>query len=80
MHVKFCSENMKRRNHADELGVDGRIILKRILDLLCEGVDFIQMPEDRAESCEHGSGPSGNSLECRTGVSFSRGTQLHVAS
>jgi hypothetical protein len=28
MHTKFWSENLKRRDHPEELGVDGRIILE----------------------------------------------------
>jgi hypothetical protein len=28
---QIWSENLKRRNHSEELGVDGRIILERIL-------------------------------------------------
>jgi hypothetical protein len=31
MHTEFRSENIKRRNHLEELGVDGRIMLNWIL-------------------------------------------------
>jgi len=31
MHTKFSSEKLKRRDHSEELGVDGRIILGWIL-------------------------------------------------
>jgi hypothetical protein len=31
MHTKFCSGNLKGRYHLEDLGVDGRIILKLIL-------------------------------------------------
>jgi len=31
MHPKFWLENLKRRDHLEELGVDGRIILEWIL-------------------------------------------------
>jgi len=31
MHTKFWSENLKKRHHSEDLGVDGRIILERIL-------------------------------------------------
>jgi hypothetical protein len=32
MHTKFQKENLKGRDHLIELGVDGRVILKRILN------------------------------------------------
>jgi hypothetical protein len=31
MHNKFWSENLKRRDHSEDLGVDGKIILQRVL-------------------------------------------------
>jgi len=31
MRIKFCSENLKGRDHSDELSVDEKIILKSIL-------------------------------------------------
>jgi hypothetical protein len=31
MHIKFQSENLKGRDHAEDLSLDGRIILERIL-------------------------------------------------
>jgi hypothetical protein len=31
MRTKFCSENLKRRDHSENLGVDGRMILESIL-------------------------------------------------
>jgi hypothetical protein len=31
MHIKFWSENLKGRDHVDDLDVDGRIILELIL-------------------------------------------------
>jgi len=31
MHTKFCSENLKGRDHLEDLGVDGRIISEWIL-------------------------------------------------
>jgi hypothetical protein len=31
MHVKFWSENLKGRDHSEHIGIDGKIILERIL-------------------------------------------------
>jgi hypothetical protein len=31
MHTKFCSENLKERDQSEDIGVDGKIILKWIL-------------------------------------------------
>jgi hypothetical protein len=31
MHTNFCSENLKEEDHLGNLGVNGRIILKRIV-------------------------------------------------
>jgi hypothetical protein len=31
MHAKFCLGNLKGRDHLEDLGVDGRIILEWIL-------------------------------------------------
>jgi hypothetical protein len=31
MVEEFLSDNLKRRNHSEDTGVDGRIILERIL-------------------------------------------------
>jgi hypothetical protein len=31
MHTVFWLENLKRRDHSEELGIDGRIILERII-------------------------------------------------
>jgi hypothetical protein len=28
VHTNFCSENVKERDHLEDLGVDGKIILK----------------------------------------------------
>jgi len=32
MHTKFRSENLKGRDYTEDLGVDERVILKRILE------------------------------------------------
>jgi len=40
MHTKFWSEDLKGRDHSEDLGVDGKLILVRILgEIGCEGVD-----------------------------------------
>jgi hypothetical protein len=39
--------NLKRRDHVGNLGVDGAIILKRILKIL--GVDWIHLPQDKVQ-------------------------------
>jgi hypothetical protein len=42
MHKKYCSESLKRRDRFKDLDVDGRIILKWILEKLdvkvCSGL------------------------------------------
>jgi hypothetical protein len=41
-------ENLKRRDHLEELGLDGRIILKWMFrEICCEGVDWMRMVQDR---------------------------------
>jgi hypothetical protein len=32
MHKKFWSENLKGRDHSEDLGVDGNIVLELILE------------------------------------------------
>jgi hypothetical protein len=41
-------ETVKRRNHLEELGVDGRIILKQIL-IGCDDVDWILLTQVRVQ-------------------------------
>jgi hypothetical protein len=39
MHTKFCSENLKERDHFRELGKEGRILLLDFREIECEDMD-----------------------------------------
>jgi hypothetical protein len=55
MHKIFWLEDMKRRDHLKDLGVDGRIILEWILVRSCD-LDASRSGEGSvADSCEHGN-------------------------
>jgi hypothetical protein len=42
MHKHISSENPKKQDHLEDLGVDRRIILKRVLNKVCRmGIEFI---------------------------------------
>jgi hypothetical protein len=44
MHIKLWSENLKGRDHLEELSVDRRIILERILrEIWRKGVDWMHL-------------------------------------
>jgi len=45
MHSKFWSENLKGRDHSEDLGVDGRILLECILGK--QDVQWIHLVLDR---------------------------------
>jgi hypothetical protein len=48
MHKIFRLENLKGRDHSEDLGVDEMIMLKWILrEVVWEGVHWIQMAQDR---------------------------------
>jgi hypothetical protein len=38
---------MRGRNHLEKLGIDGRIILKHRREIRIEGVDWIDLAQDR---------------------------------
>lgn len=44
MHAKFCSENLKERDYAKDIGVDGKIIMEEIGS---EGMDWMQLAQNR---------------------------------
>ena len=45
----FCWGNMRERDYLEDTGIDGRIILKWILEIVMEGesMDRIDLPRDR---------------------------------
>jgi len=63
MHTKFLSGNLKGRDHSEDLGVDGKVILELISGNwsgrcgLCSS-DSVRGPV--AGSCEHDYEPSGS--------------------
>jgi hypothetical protein len=63
MHIKFWSENMKGRHHAEDLDIDARIILEYVLGkqgwkLWTEIIWF--RIGIRGGLCEHGNEISGS--------------------
>ena len=46
MHTGFKWGNLRAGDHLEDLGVDGRIILERILEKWYEGVDWIDLAQD----------------------------------
>jgi hypothetical protein len=50
MYTKFWSENLKGRDHAEDLGVDGRINIRMDLrEIGWEGVDWMHLDQDRGQ-------------------------------
>jgi hypothetical protein len=48
MHIIFLSENLKGRDHSEDIGSDGKIMLKWILgEIGWEGVDWMHLAQDR---------------------------------
>jgi hypothetical protein len=48
-HIKFCLENLKRRDHVGELGEDKRTTLKYVLKNGALAVDCNQLVQDRVQ-------------------------------
>jgi hypothetical protein len=63
MHTKLRSENLKGRDHSEDLGVDGNILWEWILwETGWEGVNWMQLAQDKGTVggyCEHGNEHSG---------------------
>jgi hypothetical protein len=58
MHIEFSLENLKRREHSEDLGVDGRIILKLSSGNRFAGFGLNSSGSGQgpvACSCEHGN-------------------------
>jgi hypothetical protein len=50
VHTQFWLENLKRRDSLQDLGVDGRIIIKMdLMETGCGGVDWIQSAQDKGD-------------------------------
>jgi hypothetical protein len=63
MYTQFRSEDLKGKDHSEDLDADGRIILQRILNIGCKrcGLDLSGSGyEPVAGSCEYGNEPSGS--------------------
>jgi hypothetical protein len=49
MHTRFWLEILKGRNHSEELGVDGKIILEWILGKWWNAVDWFHLAHNRGQ-------------------------------
>jgi len=47
VHTGFWWGNLRNRDHLENTGIDGRIIFKWIFKKWDEGVDWIELPQDR---------------------------------
>jgi hypothetical protein len=47
VHTGFEWRNLRKGDHLEDLGVDGRIILKWILEKWHGGMDWIDLAQDR---------------------------------
>jgi hypothetical protein len=58
MHTKFLSENLKGRDHVEDLGIHGNIILEWVLGKEGEGCELVASGLGEGTlmgSCEHGN-------------------------
>jgi hypothetical protein len=47
VHKKFWWDNLQETSHKEDLGLDGRIILKQILERKLEDTNWIHLAQDR---------------------------------
>jgi hypothetical protein len=47
MHTKFWLKNLKGRDHSENLCINGKLILRWILEKQWEVLDWIHLTEDR---------------------------------
>ena len=47
MFTGFRWENLRERDHLEDPDVDGRIILRYLQEVGCEGMDWIDVAQDR---------------------------------
>ena len=74
MCAGFGSGNLRERDHFEDPGVDGRVILKRIFKKWDGDMDRIDLDQDRdkfAGTCEGGNEYSG-SKKCREFLDWRR--------
>jgi hypothetical protein len=63
MRTEFWLENLKARDHSEDLSVDGRMILKFMLGKYCVGCGLVSPASGYGPvvgSCELGNEPSGS--------------------
>jgi hypothetical protein len=49
MHTIFSLENKKERDHSEDLGTDGKIILEKIFGKWWKGVDWMRVVQNREQ-------------------------------
>jgi hypothetical protein len=54
IHTKYSSENLRRRNHLEDMATNRRTLLKLTLEIGCEVVAWIQLVMIGFRSEEHG--------------------------
>jgi hypothetical protein len=47
MYIKFWLENLKGRNHLEDLGTNGRIMEQILKEIWWRGVDRVYLAQDR---------------------------------